>query len=386
MQRPSDTLDVAILGGGPVGCALALALAEAGSNCVLLERRPLSASMDASLAGRALALSYATRLILERIGAWPAAAATTIESIHVSQSGMPGRVRLDAQDAGVPALGYVVSYAALLAALHARIAAVGVPLRAGLRARIAYASAREVEIRVEEGHGEASSIAARCAVHAEGSSEDMPEKHYRQEAIAGILEVEPAAGATAFERFTPQGPLALLPMAGTYALIWSARPERAQALLEATDTAFLEALEKVIGRRAGRLRAVKARQHVPVVRRLRPTRVAERAVFIGNAAQTLHPVAGQGLNLGFRDAAELAALIGQAADAGDATLLRRYAAKRQFDAGATILVTDLLASRFATGNPFARGMGALALAALDVLPAPRRFFTRRMVYGLRAFP
>ncbi len=94
----------------------------------------------------------------------------------------------------------------------------------------------------------------------------------------------------------------------------------------------------MIGRRAGQLRAVKARQHVPVVRRLRPTRVKERAVFIGNAAQTLHPVAGQGLNLGFRDAWELAALIGQAPDAGEATLLRRYAAKRQFDAGATILV------------------------------------------------
>lgn len=375
-------LDVAILGGGPAGCLAALALAQAGRRCVLFERRARHARLDARMAARPLALSYATRLLLERLGAWPAAGATAIRSIHVSQAGVPGRVLLEAHEAGVPALGYVIEYARLLAALRAKLATSGAEIREGVRARTGFAREDAIDILVDD----EPALAARCAVHAEGSQEDMPGKHYRQEAIAGVVQSDPAAAHTAFERFTPEGPLALLPMEGAFAFIWSVRPERARALQAAPETVFLSELQTMLGARLGRLRAVHGRQHVPLVQRLRVTRVAPRAVFIGNAAQTLHPVAGQGLNLGFRDAWELAGAIGEAADPGDAALLRRYGAKRRLDAHATVLVTDLLASRFASGNPLSRGLGGIALAALDALPGPRRFFTRRMIYGLRSLP
>lgn len=377
-------LDVAILGGGPVGCALALALAVAGRSCALFERRAPDAAIDSRLAARPLALSYATRLILERLGAWRALAATAIETIHVSQAGVFGKVHLSAREAGVPALGYVVEYSDLISVLRARVAACDVQRHEGVHASTGFTRRGGIEIRVE---GEASwQIEARCAVHAEGSSGQIPGKRYQRDAVSGLIEVEPSSAHAAFERFTPEGPLALLPMAGAYALIWSARPERAQQLHSMPETAFLAELEAVLGSRAGKLRAAKARQRVPVVQQMRPTRVAERAVFIGNAAQTLHPVAGQGLNLGFRDAWELGALIGEAPDPGDADLLQRYSAKRRFDAGATSMMTDLLASQFASRNPLARGLGGLALAALDMLPGPRRFFTRRMIYGLHALP
>lgn len=375
-------LEVAILGGGPAGCLAALALAQAGRRCVLFERRAQHARLDASMAARPLALSYATRLLLERLGAWPAAGATAIRSIHVSQAGVPGRVLLEAHEAGVPALGYVIEYAQLLAALRAKLAASGAEIREGVHARTGFARQDAIDIRVDD----APALAARCAIHAEGSRDDMPGKHYGREAIAGVVQTDPAAAHTAFERFTSEGPLALLPLAGAFAFIWSVRPERAQALQAAPERVFLSELGATLGPRSGELRAVRGRQRLPLVQRLRATRVAPRAVFIGNAAQTLHPVAGQGLNLGLRDAWELAAAIGEAADPGDAALLRRYAAQRRLDAGATVLATDLLASRFASGNPLSRGLGGVALAALDVLPAARRFFTRRMIYGLRALP
>jgi 2-octaprenyl-6-methoxyphenol hydroxylase len=120
--------------------------------------------------------------------------------------------------------------------------------------------------------------------------------------------------------------------------------------------------------------------------RVHPARVMPRAVFIGNAAQTLHPVAGQGLNLGLRDAWDLSRAFVESRDPGDATVLARYAASRRLDAGATIGVTDALAGAFLGANPLARAARGLALTALDLFPAPRRFFARRMIYGPSALP
>ncbi len=397
--RAVDGVEVAILGGGPVGCVLALALHALGRRCVLLERRTLGSAPHAALAARPLALSHATRLILERLGAWPDSRATTIETIHVSQAGVFGRTRLAAREAGVPALGYVIAYSDLLAALHAKLAASGMDLRRGVRGRAGRARDGAIEIQVADGAeatrapGLAAStdsardaFSVRCAVHAEGSDEEAPAKTYRQEAISAMLDVAPMAARTAFERFTPEGPLALLPMAGRYALVWSARPERARQLQEAPEPAFLNELRSVIGSRAGRLLGVGERLRFPLAQRRRAMPIGERAVYIGNSAQTLHPVAGQGLNLGVRDAWELAALLGEAHDPGEADLLRRYAARRRFDAHATSLTTDLLATRFAGSNAPLRGVAGLALAALDMMPGARRFFARRMIYGMRALP
>jgi 2-octaprenyl-6-methoxyphenol hydroxylase len=343
-------VDIAILGAGPVGCAAALALAGSGHRVAVREAAPAPAGF------RPIALSHASRLILERLGAWSALATTPIETVHVSQQGAFGRTRLEAAEAGVPALGYVVDYGALADTLRALVAARGLL-------------------------GEAPGAA--CTIHAEGVSGDAGEKRYAQDAVVGLVELAEPAGASAHERFTAEGPLALLPCEGRYAYIWTAAPARAAALAAMEEALFLAALSASLGPRIGRAVRVHARSVVPLVLRVRRARIAEREVFIGNAAQTLHPVAGQGLNLGLRDAWELAQILRDAPDPGAAEALSRYAAGRRADAFATIRVTDLLAS--GTGGP-ARALRALTMCALDALPGPRRFFARRMIYGASALP
>jgi 2-octaprenyl-6-methoxyphenol hydroxylase len=343
--------DLLVRGAGPVGCAAALALHAAGLKVALRGEAP------AASAFRPIALSYASRLILERLGAWQALQATPIHRVQVSQAGGFGRTHLDAGDAGVPDLGYVTDYAALAAVL--------------------LEAARPL---VVQGAPE-----ARCVVHAEGWSGEAAEKRYGQDALVARVSTEPPARGTAYERFTAQGPLALLPFAGRYALIWSMQPERARALA-ADPRALLAALAEAAPAGAGEPCAVDAIAVQPLVLRVREARVAERAVYIGNAAQTLHPVAGQGLNLGLRDAWTLAQVLRGATDAGDAALLARYAALRRIDAGATVRATDWLAGAFLGSSRLARAARGAALTALDVFPAPRRFFARRMIFGNSALP
>ncbi|HEU4352775.1 MAG TPA: FAD-dependent monooxygenase [Burkholderiales bacterium] len=341
------TVDVLVRGAGPVGCVAALALRSKKRVAVL-------GKAGQPPAFRPIVLSYASRLILERVGVWPSLAPTPIETIRVSRTRGFGRTVFDAADAGVPALGYVLGYSELLRALH----------------------------RVVEDLLVGDEVSARCVVHAEGTAPDAEEKRYAQDALVASVRFSAPAATTAFERFTAEGPLALLPRAGDYAVVWSMRPGRARELLSAAETRFLEQLAAAAGARPGRPVAVAARAMHPLVLRVRKKCIAERAVYIGNAAHTLHPVAGQGLNLGLRDAWDLARLMGSAPDAGDPALLRRFAAQRSVDAGAAIRVTDFLARAFLGLNPFA---GA-ALTTLDILPAPRRFFARRMIFGPSALP
>jgi 2-octaprenyl-6-methoxyphenol hydroxylase len=226
-------------------------------------------------------------------------------------------------------------------------------------------------------------------VHAEGSSDEGEEKRYPHDALLSVVRLAVPAGTDAHERFTPEGPLALLPHAGRYALIWSAGPAHARRLAELPEPAFLEELAAALGR-LPRPVGAGSRTVRALTMRVRPARVAERAVYIGNAAQTLHPVAGQGLNLGLRDAWELAQILREAAarqqDPGGAATLARYSARRRLDAGATARVTDLLAGAFLGSGRVARSARGAALTLLDVLPAPRRFFARRMIYGPSALP
>jgi 2-octaprenyl-6-methoxyphenol hydroxylase len=151
------------------------------------------------------------------------------------------------------------------------------------------------------------------------------------------------------------------------------------------DDLFLAELAAAAGRLPP-LVAVDKRTVRPLTLRVRPARIAERAVYIGNAAQTLHPVAGQGLNLGLRDAWELAQILRTAPDPGDAATLQRYSSRRRLDAAATVRITDALADAFVGSGPVARSARAAALTALDIFPAPRRFFARRMIYGPSALP
>jgi 2-octaprenyl-6-methoxyphenol hydroxylase len=344
--------DVLVLGAGPVGCTLALALA--GSRHRLRVVDPQSAPRAGF---RPIALSHASRLILERVGAWGSFAATPIETIHVSQAGGFGRARLDAADAGVPALGYVARYGELVSALRARVAVEAEP--AG---------------------------AARCTVHAEGAASGVRERGYGREALVARVAAQPGSLAAAHERFTADGPLALLPLASEWAAVWSLRPARAAELEQAADGEFLRALQQAFGERAGRFTAVHERARAPLALRVRPTRVEGRDVYVGNAAQTLHPVAGQGLNLGLRDAWDLAQLLAGAPDPGDAALLARFASQRRLDAAATIGATEFLARGFLGENAIVRALRGLALTGFDILPPARRFFARRMIFGPSALP
>ncbi|MDQ5850117.1 MAG: FAD-dependent monooxygenase, partial [Pseudomonadota bacterium] len=214
---PADDIDVLIRGAGPVGCTLALALRDSGLRVAVLDLDGPKPSF------RPIALSYASRLILERVGVWDALQPTPIETIEVSQAGGFGRTRLGAGDAGVPALGYVTEYSALLQALKAPLSG-----------------------RLSSGE-----VPSRCVVHAEGLAPDVSEKRYAQDAIVAQIDTDPAAATTAFERFTAEGPLALLPFGARYALIWSTTPERAAKLAAASDDEFLRALALAAGCRAG---------------------------------------------------------------------------------------------------------------------------------------
>jgi 2-octaprenyl-6-methoxyphenol hydroxylase len=349
---PAPAVDVLIRGAGPVGCALALALRGSGLRVALAD------SASPPPAFRPLALSYASRLILERLGVWTDLSVTPIERIVVSQAGAFGRTRLDAADAGVPALGYVTDYSALLSRLKAALGEMPNP----------------------------TAMEARCIVHAEGAPQELEGKRYAQDALVALLHTEPPSAATAFERFTAEGPLALLPLGGNHALIWSLRPERARELVVAGERRFLAELAAAAGSAAGRPTQVENRTVQALALKVRGTRVAGNEVYIGNAAQTLHPVAGQGLNLGLRDAWDLSRALAGATDPGDPATLARFAAQRRLDASATIRVTDFLASGFAGANPLLRAARGVALTALDIFPAPRRFFARRMIFGASALP
>jgi 2-octaprenyl-6-methoxyphenol hydroxylase len=378
-------VDVLIIGAGPVGAALALQLQGSGRSVALLEARAGSAT-DA----RTLALSYGSRLILEDAGAWnDSLDATPIEAIHVSHRGAFGRTLLSCRDANVPALGYVLSYASLQQALDRQIEAAGISVHRG--ARVDDIASGADEARVSYYFNSAShSMPASLIVLADGgaNSDKIPgirivEKDYGQTALVGIVTTDKAHAGIAYERFTPIGPAALLPREDHFSLIWTASPGSVQRLLALDDATFLAELNDHFGHRAGKFLSIARRASFPLKLRYAVPRVAERLAVIGAAAQALHPVAGQGFNLGLRDAADLARLLRRNAgeNAGSATLLLRFASGRRTDARMGIEFTDSLVRIFSTDNPLLRIGRGLGLAMLDITPAARRMLVEKMTFG-----
>ncbi|HEX7559396.1 MAG TPA: FAD-dependent monooxygenase [Usitatibacter sp.] len=375
------SLDVAIVGAGPVGAAVAALSAAPGLRIGVFEAR--SAPSGES---RILALSHASRTLLEDALAWPAASATPIASIHISQKGGPGRTLLEASDQGLPALGYTVSYAALEEALTRRLRDLAIEVRyASSCERIALDQGKAV-VRFATG----DEIDARLLVLADGGANagKIPgiafhEKDYAQSAVIGSVRTDRAHGGRAYERFTPQGPVALLPVEDRYALVFTAAPEEAKRLLALDERAFLEELQSHFGDRAGRFTAIEGRASFPLRLRAVNVPVALRTAIVGNAAQALHPIAGQGLNLGLRDAAALAAAIASvpAQDVGNASMLEAYRRSRSRDATRGIAFTDFLASAFADGRRVPTWGRGLALTALDLIPSARRALATRMIHG-----
>jgi 2-octaprenyl-6-methoxyphenol hydroxylase len=389
----AEAVDILIAGGGPAGAALALALESGGHSVALIEARAAGAADSPSADPgdrRPIALSHASRLILERLGAWRALAVTPIETIHVSQQGGFGRTLMRAADYDLPALGYVAGYGALRRSLAA----------APCRARRLYGAKLT---SIETGSGGSSLVtvrsadadvqfAARLTVLADGApaGEDAASKgrtkDYHQSALVARVSSTQAHQGRAWERFTPQGPLALLPQSSDHALVWTTGTEHAAQLcaLEAAD--FLEALHRAFGDRLGTFTAVADRADFPLFLRTRGKETHGRCVAIGNAAQTLHPVAGQGFNLGLRDAWELARLARDCADPGARDFLARYRRARSLDRTTGIRLTDTLVSLFSNSDPFLRIARGAGLLALDLLPAARGFLARRMMFGARALP
>jgi 2-octaprenyl-6-methoxyphenol hydroxylase len=356
---------VLIAGGGPAGMALALALRRGGVAARIVEARARGAARDDK---RILALAHSSRLILENIlgaNAWRAIPQTPIRKIHVSHQGGLGRTLIDAAEEGVPALGYVLAAGDLAAALDSAVAA----------AQIAYADNTPAPAPAD----------AALTVHAEGRIEAAAEVHardYGQHAVICTAQAATPHGGMAWERFTPQGPVALLPCGAAYAVVLSCAATDSARIGALDDDAFLALLQARFGSRVS-LTAATARATFPLGLRVRRQPVGVREVWIGNAAQTLHPVAGQGFNLALRDIAVLADTLADAADPGAPALLARYAARRRPDRWATAGMTDGLVSLFSNDNPLLRHARGAGLLALDLLPMARGLLARQMMYGVR---
>ena len=374
-------LDVAIVGAGPVGATLAALAAGSGLRMELFEARD-GPSRDR----RILALSQASRLLLEDAGAWPAAHATPIMSVHISQKGGPGRTLLEASEQSLPALGYTVPYAALEEALTKRLAQAAIAVRYGHACEAIELDSDAAKVRFSSG-GEAR---ARLLVLADGgaSAARIPgiafaQKDYGQQAVVGAVETDRAHGHRAYERFTPAGPVALLPTGERFALVWTTSPGEAQRLLALPEAPFLAELQSHFGDRAGRFTRISERAAFALRLRAVNVPVALRTAIIGNAAQALHPIAGQGLNLGLRDAASLAAVITstprEALGAG--AMLATYRESRRRDASRGVAFTDFLVSAFGDGGRIATWGRGLALTALDLFPPARRMLAERMIHG-----
>ena len=378
--------DIAIIGGGPVGAALALALRGSQLKVCVLEARPAhTASSDA----RALALSYGSRLLLDRLGVWDALHdVSAIRTIHISQKQSFGRAVLHAAELNVPELGYVLPYPALQDALTHALQHSDVATIYGASVTRLSNSADQAVIGYQQ-EGEEYTLHARLAVVADGgkllAQQYPPEvRDYGQSALITHITCSAPQVNTAFERFTPQGPLALLPFKEGYELVWTASHQAAQEMLAWDDARFMRELHQHFGDRVGEFLTVSKRTCFPLGLRRAPQQTPmPHTVLLGNAAQTLHPVAGQGFNMGLRDAWELAQEILDAAPAslGTEAMLAAYRSQRRTDREAGIRFTDGLVRLFSNDLPLISAGRAAALTALDCLPFVKKFVAKRMMFG-----
>jgi 2-octaprenyl-6-methoxyphenol hydroxylase len=377
-------MNIAICGAGPVGMVLALELARRGVTGVrLLDARTVEQAVGDP---RSVALSWGSRQLLDQIGAWPflsPSSATAIHEIHVSRAGRFGRSLMDRSEHGVEALGYVARYGDVVDVLARACVRAGIDAMRPARVAGIDETPEGVVLRLDDGRA----VAADVAVQAEGGvfgaqGDKAHSRDYGQTAVIARVSASRPLPHRAFERFTSEGPLALLPQAGAdghhYALVWCVRPGHAAALLALDDAAFLAALGQAFGERVGSFTATSPRSAYPLGLTT-DARATARTVAIGNAAQTLHPVAGQGLNLGLRDAAVLARLLAQ----GDSvTAIARFGAAREQDRGLTVGLTDTMARVFAGSGPLQSLLG-LSLGALDAVGPARRALASVMMFGRR---
>jgi 2-octaprenyl-6-methoxyphenol hydroxylase len=393
MQTPAQAFDIAIVGGGLAGASLAVALRDLPLSIALIEAHAPDSAAQPSFDERTTALGNASRRVFEALGLWsrlvPDAAA--IQSIHVSDAGRYGFARLDAREFGQQALGYVVPNRVLGRELWRSLA--GAPritpfMPARLQSLRVEADGARLAVQREGGTIE---LGARLVVAADGAQSLVRQvaglgasvDEYGQVAVVAALRTDQRNDGVAYERFTAAGPMALLPIrtaAGESwrTLVWAAPPEDADRLMDLPADVFLQQWQQAFGWRAGRALQLGVRGRYPLALTRSSGTVAPRIVLLGNAAQSLHPVAGQGFNLALRDVATLAEMlaVAQDADIGAAEWLSAFASGRAADRDGVIGFTDTLVRVFGSRHPAVSAARDAGLLLFDMLPPAKRALSR----------
>ena len=397
-EHGEHRFDVVIAGGGLVGASLAVALRDSGLGVAVVEPVAARSDQQPSFDERHTALAPTSRRFFTNLGLWPAIepGVEPIEQIHVSDRGHGGFTRLTAEAEGLPALGHVAPNRVLGQALRpameaaatlfcpARIIDSHAQYAADDRDDAAQLVGRKVRIATDSGE---TTLTTRLLVVADGVHSttraalgiDTRERDYGQSAVIANVRAERPHNGMAYERFTPEGPLAVLPAAeGRVSIVWPLPTETAEWMAgEASDATFLARLQAAFGWRLGRLEAVGKRALYPLAAVTATEFATDRAVVLGNAAHALHPVGGQGLNLALRDVAALAEALGEAADPGDADLLAAYAQSREGDYRRTYAFTDGLVRLFSNDSLPLAAIRNIGLTALDLFPPARRLLMKQ---------
>jgi len=383
--------DILIVGGGLVGASLVRALQGRGLRIAVVESVQFETRTDAGYDDRAIALAHGTQCIFDSLGLWRdlEGDATPIHRIHVSDRGHCGFTRMDREEEGLPALGYVVA-ARVLGQVLGDVArsAEGVDL---------YCPATLADLNLEAEAATATLVrddetlilTARLVVAADGAGSvvrdrlgiPVTEHDYSQTAVIANITPQLPHRNVAFERFTDTGPMALLPMsAGRCAVVWTVDSRETGEVMDLSDGEFLSRLQERFGYRLGRFERVGRRQAYSLRLVKAKESVRHRLALVGNAAHTLHPIAGQGFNLGVRDIAVLAEVVVDAMaeghDPGELAVLSRYDAWRHADHRQVTAFTDGMARLFTVSLPAMGVARAAGMLALDLLPPAKRLLTR----------
>ncbi len=398
MNRSADPgYDIVIAGGGMIGASLALALSPLGLRVAVVEAVARGEALQPSFDDRSTALSRSTQRMLEAMGLWDdvISAATPIRRIHVSDQGRFGFSHIDAAQQGVEALGYVVINRVLGDVLQSALKkATSVDIICPARVVDVETGSDFASARVETADGQQQELACHLLVAADGANSAVrpmlgicaTKTGYGQHAVVGNLLPEKSLDHCAYERFTSQGPLALLPVADDRAaFVWTVSSHDVERVLGLDDDAFLRELQGAFGYRLGRLSRVgkRAAYALSLSKAMRLT--SERSVLVGNSAHGLHPVAAQGFNLGMRDVAALCDCIADArrmdpaADLGDPDLLARYGQWRRDDQGKLVRLTDGIVRLFGSSIPPLQTARNIGMLGFDIVPGVRSLFAKHMM-------